>query len=178
MKTHVLVAYASKYGATKEIAQRIGQQLVDAGLQVDVLPVDQVDGVTSYQAVVLGSAVYAGQWREDAVVFLAANEYTLADIPVWFFSSGPTGRGDPVELMKGWHFPKAQQGIADHIKPRDTALFHGVLDMHKLNFAEKIIIKGIGAALGDFRDWDAIIAWANGIAETLTTEAHHLDSIS
>src|SRR5688500_16504486 len=125
MSTRVLVAYASKYGATTEIAEKIGQVLRDAGLNVDVLPAHQVDGLASYQAVVLGSAVYAGQWREEAVTFLKAYEYTLADMPVWFFSSGPTGNGDPVELMKGWHFPSAQQLIANHIKPRDTALFHG-----------------------------------------------------
>lgn len=178
MKTHVLVAYASKHGATSEIAEKIGQILRDTGLTVDVLPTDQVEGVGSYQAVILGSAVYAGQWRSEAVAFLEANEYTLADMPVWFFSSGPTGEGDPVELMKGWRFPKAQQLIANHIRPRDTALFHGELDMKKLNFAEKILIKGVGAPVGDFRDWDAITAWANAIAEALKEEDAHSHPIS
>jgi menaquinone-dependent protoporphyrinogen oxidase len=174
MNTHVLVAYASKYGATAEIAEKIGQLLRNTGLKVDVLPVQQVDGLSSYQAVVLGSAVYAGQWREEAITFLKAYEYTLADMPVWFFSSGPTGEGDPVELMKGWTFPKAQQSIADHIKPYDMALFHGFINTKEINFAEKILIKGIGAAVGDFRNWDSITAWANGIAEALEKEdAHH-----
>lgn len=173
MKTHVLVAYASKYGSTTEIAEKIGQVLRDAGLTVDVLPVDQVDGISDYHAVVLGSAVYTGHWRQDAIAFLEANEYTLADMPVWFFSSGPTGTGDPVELMKGWNFPKAQQLIANHIRPRDTSLFHGNLDMKKLGFAERILIKGINAPIGDFRDWNAITAWANAIAEALKKEEHH-----
>jgi menaquinone-dependent protoporphyrinogen oxidase len=173
MNTRVLVTYASKYGATTEIAEKIGQVLRGAGLTVDVLPTDRIDGISIYSAVVLGSAVYAGQWREEAITFLKAYEYTLADMPVWFFSSGPTGEGDPVELMKGWQFPKAQQLIANHIKPRDTVLFHGFLNMNELNFAEKILIKGLGAAVGDFRDWDSITAWANGIAEVLKKEDEH-----
>lgn len=173
MNTRVLVTYATKYGATAEIAEKIGQILRDAGSNVDVLPTHQVDGLDSYQAVVLGSAVYAGQWREEAVTFLKAYEYTLADMPVWFFSSGPTGHGDPVELMKGWNFPSAQQPIANHIKPRDTVLFHGFLNMKEMNFAEKILIKGLGAAVGDFRDWGSITTWAYRIAETLKKEEEH-----
>jgi menaquinone-dependent protoporphyrinogen IX oxidase len=38
MDIHVLVAYASKYGATKEIAEKIGQALRQAGVRADVLP--------------------------------------------------------------------------------------------------------------------------------------------
>jgi menaquinone-dependent protoporphyrinogen oxidase len=173
MSTRVLVTYASKYGATAEIAEKIGQLLRNSGFNVDVLPAHQVDGLIDYQAVVLGSAVYAGQWREEATTFLKAYEYTLADMPVWFFSSGPTGQGDPVELMKGWHFPSALQLIANHIKPRDTALFHGFLNNKELNFAEKILIKGLGAPVGDFRNWKAITVWANEIAEVLKQEDQH-----
>jgi len=69
--------------------------------------------------------------------------------------------------MKGFRFPEAQQPIADRIRPRDIAFFHGVLDMQKLNLGEKVIIKGIKAPVGDFRDWNAITAWARGIAEAL-----------
>jgi menaquinone-dependent protoporphyrinogen oxidase len=67
--------------------------------------------------------------------------------------------------------PTAQQPIADRIRPRDTAVFHGVLDMKKLNLAEKLIIKGIKAPIGDFRDWDAIASWAAAIAAALKQEA-------
>ena len=72
---------------------------------------------------------------------------------MWLFSSGPTGEGDPVELMKGFRFPEALQPIADHIRPRDIAFFHGALDMKELSLPERLIVKGIKAPLGDFRDW-------------------------
>ena len=167
MHGQVLVAYATKYGATAEIAEKMGQVLRQAGLRTDVLEVDDVDDLSSYQAVVLGSAVYIGRWRKEAVKFLKANETVLAEKLVWLFSSGPTGKGDPVELTQGWRFPKALQPIADRIRPRDIAVFHGAVDVGKLNFIEKWMIKNVKAPLGDFRDWDAITSWATAIADEL-----------
>ena len=167
MESKVLVVYATKYGATAEIANEIGQVLCDKGLRADVLPADQAGDPAPYQAVVLGSAVYAGQWRKEAAAFLEANEQVLAGRPVWLFSSGPTGQGKPEELMKGWHFPEAQKPIADRIQPRDMAFFHGVLDMQKLNLAEKLIVKALKAPAGDFRDWETVTLWAQSIATAL-----------
>ncbi len=167
MDVQVLVAYATKYGATAEIAEKIGQVLREAGLRTDVLPADRVSDLTPYQAVVLGSAVYAGRWRKEAATFLAANEKTLAERQVWLFSSGPTGEGDAVQLLKGWRLPEAQQAIADRIQSRDIAVFHGLMGMKKLNLAEKLIIKAVKAPGGDFRDWDAITSWATAIADAL-----------
>jgi menaquinone-dependent protoporphyrinogen oxidase len=167
MNTQVLVAYATKHGATAEIAEKIGQVLRQAGLRTDVLPTDRVSDLTPYKAVVLGSAVYIGKWRKEAATFLKANEKMLAERQVWLFSSGPTGEGDPVELVNGWHFPKAQQPIADRIQPRDIAVFHGALNLKKLNLIEKWMIKNVKAPLGDFRDWDAITSWATAIADVL-----------
>lgn len=175
MPNRILVAYATKYGATEQIAQKIGEVLRQTGLKADVLPVDQVETLTTYQGVILGSAVYTGHWRKEAIAFLEANEKRLAEMPTWFFSSGPTGQGDPVQLMKGWRFPEAQQPIADRIRPRDIAVFHGSLDMKKLNLGEKIIVKGVKAPLGDFRDWESIVHWAASIAEAVkqeTVETH------
>jgi len=167
MNTQVLVVYATKYGATAEIAEKIGQVLRQAGLRTDVLPTERVSDLTPYKAVVLGSAVYIGKWRKEAVKFLQANEKMLAERHVWLFSSGPTGEGEPVELTKGWRFPKALQPIADRIQPRDIAVFHGELDTETLNLAEKLIVKGVKAPVGDFRDWDAITSWATAIADVL-----------
>jgi menaquinone-dependent protoporphyrinogen oxidase len=171
MDIQVLVAYATKYGATAEIAEKIGHVVRQAGLRTDVLSTDRVSDLTPYNAVVLGSAVYAGQWRKETTTFLEANQKKLAERPVWLFSSGPTGEGDPVQLMKGWRFPEAQQSIADRIRPRDIAFFHGVLDMKKLNLAEKLIVKGLRAPVGDFRDWDAITSWAETITDALKKES-------
>jgi menaquinone-dependent protoporphyrinogen oxidase len=167
MSTRVLVAYGTKHGATAGIAEKIGEVLVQAGLSAEVLPVNQVEDINTYSAVVLGSAVYIGRWRKEAAKFLKANENTLAERPVWLFSSGPTGSGDPVKLTEGWRFPKALQPIADHIRPRDVALFHGAMSNDNLSSFEKWIIKKVKASVDDFRDWNAITSWAKAVAEEL-----------
>jgi menaquinone-dependent protoporphyrinogen oxidase len=171
MGAQVLVAYATKHAATAEIAQKIGAVLRQAGLSADVLSADRVGGLASYQAVVLGSAVYIGQWRKPAAAFLKANEKALADRPVWLFSSGPTREGDPVALTKGWRFPAALQPIAGRIRPKDIVLFRGLVNPNKLNFMEKLMIKNVKAPVGDFRDWDAITSWAAAIADVLKKSA-------
>jgi menaquinone-dependent protoporphyrinogen oxidase len=167
MDTQVLVAYATKYGATAEIAEIIGEVLRQAGLRADVRPAEKVSDVSAYQAVVLGSAVYIGRWRKQATKFLNANEKALAERPVWLFSSGPTGEGDPVELLKGWRLPGGLQPVADRIQPRDIAVFHGAVNVDDLNFIERWMIKNVKSPVGDFRDWEAITAWAEGIAAAL-----------
>ncbi len=168
MATNILVTYASKYGATKEIAEKIGEVLRQAGLQADVLPVDGIRDLNPYQAIILGSAVYIGKWHKEAVKFLQDSENIMADRPVWLFSSGPTGEGDPVELLEGWRLPVALQPVVDHIQPRDIAVFHGYINPGKLNFIEKLAIKSVvKKPFGDFRDWDAIVTWATQIAVAL-----------
>jgi menaquinone-dependent protoporphyrinogen oxidase len=167
MENQVLVTYASKRGATAEIAERIGAVLRQADLPTEVLPVKQVRDLTAYRAVIVGSAVYIGQWRKEAVKFLQANEKLLTERPVWLFSSGPTGEGDPVTLLQGWRIPKALEPIIVVIQPRDMAVFHGALFVGKINPIEKWMIKNVKSPTGDFRDWDTITAWATSIANVL-----------
>jgi menaquinone-dependent protoporphyrinogen oxidase len=163
----VLVAYATKYGATAEIAEKIGEVLQQAGLQADVQPADRVSDLSAYRGVVLGSAVYIGRWRKEATNFLKTNEQALAGKSVWLFSSGPTGEGDALELVQGWRLPGKLQPIADRIGPRDIAVFHGASDVNKLNFIERWMLNRVKAPVGDFRDWEAIAAWATTIADDL-----------
>ena len=170
MEKKVLVAYASKRGATAEIAERIGEVLEGRGLTADVLPADQVSDLAPYGAVVLGSAVYIGRWRKQAARFLKTNEEALAERPVWIFSSGPTGEGDPEELTEGWSLPQGLQPVTDRIEPEAIAVFHGRLDPERINILETWMINNVGAPMGDFRDWDAITTWAGSIAEALKAE--------
>jgi menaquinone-dependent protoporphyrinogen oxidase len=166
--TYILVTYASKHNSTAEIAKAIGEVLQQTNAaQVDILPVEEVKDITAYDAVILGSGVYAGQWQSKAADFLKAKETELAQRAVWLFSSGPTGDDDPNGLLKGWKFPEALQPIADRIKPHDIAVFSGKLDPTKLNLVERLVVKGVNAPTGDFRDWDVIRGWAYNIAQAL-----------
>ena len=167
MDRRVLVAYASKHGATAEIAKRIGEVLRKAGLSADVMPVERVTDLVHYGAVILGSAVYIGRWRKEATKFLEDNTEALTKRKMWLFSSGPTGEGDPVELVEGKMIPDSLQHIVNRIKPQDIKVFHGVLDMSELSFIERWMIKRVNAPTGDYRNWDAITAWAQSIADAL-----------
>jgi menaquinone-dependent protoporphyrinogen oxidase len=171
----LLVAYASKYGSTAEIAEVIGKELRKRAYEVEVKPVDQVDHPESYDGFVIGSGVYAGSWMKSAVKFLRTNQELLASRPVWLFSSGPTGQGDPNELMDGWTFPDNLEEERHAIKPKDVILFHGNLDLDKLNFAEKMIVKSVRATVGDFRDWLVVRGWARRIDLDLQALSSNLE---
>ena len=99
MDKRVLVAYASKRGATAEIAEKIGQKLRQAGLDADVRPADRAGDPASYEAVILGSAVYMFRWRKAAAGFLRTNERVLAERPVWLLDEPTVSLDQPAQEM-------------------------------------------------------------------------------
>ncbi len=167
MNKRILVTYASKYGATREIAEKIGEVLNQAGWQASVLPVNGATDLGLYAAIILGSAVYIGKWHKEAAIFLRNNEKFMANVPVWLFSSGPTGEGNAVDLLGGWRFPADLQPVVDRIHPRDVAVFHGYINPKKLNFIEKQAVKSLKKPFGDYRHWDGIISWTSEIIKAL-----------
>ncbi|MCK4856144.1 MAG: flavodoxin domain-containing protein [Bacteroidales bacterium] len=163
----ILVVYASKHGGTMEIAERIGEQLENEGFQVTVSAVDRVGDISQYQAVILGSAVYIGQWQRKAVKFVKKHSRELADRKVWIFSSGPTGEGNPIELLDGWTLPKKLKPLIEEIEPEDITVFHGVLSREKLGGLARFMIDKVESPVGDYRNWQMITAWAEQIASKL-----------
>ena len=111
--------------------------------------------------------MYIGQWRKDAAKFLQIHETALAQRQVWLFSSGPTGKIKAGESRNSPRLPESLRPVTDRIRPHDIAVFHGDLDLSKLNFIEKALIKKVNAPPGDFRDWEVITAWAAGVAGAL-----------
>ncbi len=87
----------------------------------------------------------------------------LAEMTLWIFLSGPTGEGDPLELLDGWRFPESMRPMIERIKPVEITCFGGRIESGKMNIFEKIIIKNVGAKIGDFRNWGSIASWANRI---------------
>ena len=159
----VLVAYASKHGSTAGIADAIADTLVDHEVKAEAKSVDAVDDLGPYEAVVLGSAVYAGSWMKEAAAFAERHADVLAHMPVWLFSSGPLGEDVKDAEVQPRQLPELRRTIAF----RDHRVFFGALDTSVLGFGERMIAKAVKAPTGDFRDWDAIRAWAEGIAEEL-----------
>jgi menaquinone-dependent protoporphyrinogen oxidase len=159
----LLVTYASKYGSTAEIAEVIGKELHKRHYEVEVKSIEDVDSLVGYDAFVVGSALYAGGWMKSAAEFLRSNQDVLAGRPVWLFSSGPTGQGDPNQILDGWTFPEDLKPVLEKIKPKDVILFHGKIDPDRLSATERMIIKSVKATVGDYRDWLVIRGWARRI---------------
>ena len=158
----VLVTAASRHGATLEIAHAVGSVLTELGIEVDVRAPEQVAGIEAYDAVVIGSGVYAGHWLVPARELVDREATALAMKPVWLFSSGPIG--DPAKPVE---VPQEAEALARRIGANDHRVFEGKLDPRDLGFAEKAIIRVVRAPAGDYRPWDAIVDWARGIAATL-----------
>ena len=170
----VLVAYASKYGATQGIAERIGEALRQRGLEVDVVRCSEVQEVSAYDAFVVGSATYEFNWRKDARRFVQRHAADLAARPTWLFSSGPLGveevDKDGNDVLKGAE-PKQFAEYAQLLHPRGMRVFRGAFDHEQVRGADRIIawMPAIRDILpqGDFREWDVIEAWATSIADEL-----------
>jgi menaquinone-dependent protoporphyrinogen oxidase len=160
----VLVAVASKQGATKQIAERIGAVLRDARIDVVVQPVEAVTELDRYDAFVVGSAVRIGHWLEPARRFVREHAEALSQRPVWLFSSGPIG-DPPLPEMEALEAPElvASLGARGHVT------FPGKLQKGGLGLAERAIVAAVRAPEGDFRPWPEIDAWAAGIATELRT---------
>jgi menaquinone-dependent protoporphyrinogen oxidase len=161
--TRVLVACASKMGSTAEIADAVADRLRGAGFDVERMPAESVRSVEEYGAVVLGSAVYAGRWRQEALTFLRRFEAELADRPVWLFQSGPLD--DSAERHE-LELPKRVRFLADGIGIHGSMTFGGRIDPeHPGGFlAKRMVDSGLGK---DFRDFGHVKAWADGIATEL-----------
>ena len=159
----VLVAYASKHGSTQGIAERIAEKLRQLGIQVEARPLDEVSDPGSYEPLVIGSAIYYGSWMKEATEWVHRNQAVLARLPVWLFSVGPLG----TEVKDAEQQPKEMAEFQQAIGPREQRVFFGALDHQRLSFAERMVVKAVRAPEGDFRDWEAIDAWAANIARNL-----------
>ena len=125
----------------------------------------RVRSLGSYRAVVLGSAVYAGRWRADALRLLRRPE--LREQAVWLFSSGPVGEdeGDPEQLERLTKPPRVQR-IAAEVGVHEHVVFGGMV-AEDAGFIRKKMARKIPPELRDRRDWDEIDAWAQSIAAAL-----------
>jgi menaquinone-dependent protoporphyrinogen oxidase len=166
----VLVAAASRHGATAEIAERIGSELrarlSSSDWDVRVEDADAIDTIEGYGAVVLGSAIYLGRWLKSAR-HLLENAGKPAPLGMWLFSSGPVAAD-----AAGSESADTNEDVAARLCVKDNIVFPGRLDIDRLGRVERAVTSAMRIAGGDFRDWTAIDSWAGAIARELGAEDH------
>jgi len=149
-------------------------------MEADVLEVGAVGDAGAYDAFVIGSALYMFHWLKEAKQFVSRNRALLSTRPVWLFSSGPLGKEakDPQGRdYKDLSGPKEIEELRDAVKPRDHQVFFGALEGSRLTgtmglgYRMARLSKSAREVLldGDFRDWNEIGSWADGIAEALAS---------
>lgn len=165
LQNTVLVAAASRHGSTAEIAARIGHRLSEslpyATWRVDVLDSDSIDSIEDHDAVVLGSAIYLGHWLKSAKRLLDKTDMA-PPLGLWIFGSGPANDGPPdAEPVV------VAVNAAARLGAKDNVIFSGRIDLSSLGHVEHVLTNAMRVAGGDFRDWELVDAWANGIARKL-----------
>jgi menaquinone-dependent protoporphyrinogen oxidase len=171
MANSVLVVYATRYGSTQEVAEQVATTLRESGLAADVQPARQVRALEGYRAVVVGAPLYIGRLLKDARRFLAQHREALADRPVAVFALGPTRAAE-----EDWEAVRSQmeQELDKYpwLEPVAVQLFGGKYDPAKLRFPDSLLATFPASPLhqmpaSDLRDWEAIRAWASGLAAKL-----------
>lgn len=171
MLNKILVTYASRSGSTAGVAEAIAKTLTEGGAQVDVMPIQNVEDVSAYQAVVVGSAIRGARWLPEAIKFIRTHQSTLRSKPFAMFTVCITLAMSNTEKYRsavaGWVAP-----VRALVRPTSEALFAGMLDFKKLPFNWKTLQLRLTVALGifprgDHRDWEAIRIWAENLKPLL-----------
>jgi menaquinone-dependent protoporphyrinogen oxidase len=158
MSDRILIAYATKAGSTAKVAEAIGQELRDAGAEVDVRRAKDVKDVSPYRAVIVGGAVRTGKWVSEATNFVEKNREALSQVPVAYFVVCLTMKDDTEEnrrTVEAYLDP-----VCEAVEPVDMGLFAGAIDYNKLSFRARTMAKAMRVSEGDWRDWEAIRPWA------------------
>ena len=166
MSRSILVAYATRYGSTREVAEAVAATLREGGLEVDIQPIRQVRTLAGYSAVVLGAPLFMFRWHKDALHFLSRHRQALTERPVAVFALGPFH-----DEEKEWQEvrPQLDKELAKFpwLRPVAVRIFGGVFDPAKLRFPLNLMPALKQMPASDIRDWTAIRAWASDLVAKL-----------
>ena len=175
MKTEVLVAYCSRSGSTGEVAEAIGKTMKEAGLDVQVRPMADVQSIAAGTAVVMGTALYVGRFPKEFHQFAQRYEAELAKLRPWIFVLGPTEK-ERKQFAAAEEQARKELDKHPMLRPADMRVLGGKFDPAHLNLPSpmSLIMKVPGNPMrkvpaSDIRDWDWIHRWAGAIAEEIAS---------
>lgn len=173
MSTSILVAYATSYGSTHEVAETVAEVLRASGLPAEVRAMHDVQTVEGYSALVLGAPLYMYRWHKDARRFLARHREGIMTRPVAMFTLGPCKEDD-----QEWQEVRMQleNEMAQYpwFIPIASELFGGKFDPSTLRFPMNLVPGLKKMPTSDIRDWAAIRNWAKKVAAQFQTELAHV----
>jgi menaquinone-dependent protoporphyrinogen oxidase len=165
MAGKILIAYTSRRGSTAEIARAVGKELEAAGIRVEIEEMKGVASLEGYQGVVLGAPVYLGRIEKDVAGFVERHREGLSRVPVAAFAVGIA----PVDPRVGSveEVLEKLRAALGPVKPAAVTMFAGRLEMSRMTLVERTMTGLMKVLTGDFRDWEAIRAWAREIPALL-----------
>jgi menaquinone-dependent protoporphyrinogen oxidase len=169
MPAHILIAYASKHGATAEVAEAIGDTLIAPGVEVDVRPVSGVDDLSPYTAAVVGSPIYSSDWLPEATDFVKRHSRVLGALPAACFVLAIRLRDGSEAIRETVERYITTERVI--MQPVSVGYFAGRLDYDLLSPITRLQVQTKGLPAGDFRDWDAIRTWAADLRAPLLAGA-------
>ena len=169
IKKRILISYASRCGSTGGVAEAMGQALCGMGASADIRLVANVNDLSPYHAVIVGSAIRRGKWLPEAVGFVKDNQDILGRLPIAYFVVCLTMRDNTAEnRSKVMAYLDPVRKEAPKIQPVAVGLFPGAVNFGKLSFVDTMMLKAKGVSEGDYRDWPAVKAWASDVGPMFT----------
>lgn len=165
----VLVAYASAFGSTREIAQHIASRMAVALGDVECRSVEEVGAVSRYEAVVVGSAIHNQAWLPTGLLFLNHQARELAKRPVWAFSVGMADALPKPFRRRGAALQQKRlaEVLAKEVPLRGCKIFSGVYEAGQMPAPLRMLFRLTGGRFGDLRDWVAVDDWTDQITDQL-----------
>lgn len=165
----VLIAYATVSGSTEDIAQEMAKVVRSQGISVDISPASKVGSLETYDTVILGTPIYMGQPRKEIKELVDREAAVLKTKRVHTFAVSGTikdGKPETRAMIEGALAPLNE--IAGAVS---SEVFAGRIRYKSVSLIFRTIAKAMKAEEGDWRDWDAIRAWAGGIAMSQSVAA-------
>ena len=165
MAKRILVVYASRGGSTAEVADTIAQELSYDGVVAEATSIKGAKNITSFDAIVLGTAIRMGRPLPEMVSFVKSYRPILSTKKVALFGLCMTLKDDTPEnrkLSESYLAP-----LTSLFSPVDKQMFAGKIDPARIGLLSRFAIKMVKAPIGDFRLWDTIRNWARALNSKL-----------